>query len=245
MADAVRRHHRPPRSRSSAADPRPSRPTLRRAAVVAAVVAAAIGLAAHGAAADATGFFVSREGHFVSANHVLGKCVSAAIKTPGGILIGDLVAHSADADLAVVKTRERPRHWARLPKDPARALQSAVLIARFSGSADPDARRLTPAEFEHSDPSREGFLIFRASATIRSGDSGSPVISQHGAVVGVLVARDRQRSYLGIAADAFALAQLLHGAGIRFETVGETAALRIGTDPENAGRFAFPVSCVK
>ena len=49
------------------------------------------------AAADATGFFVSAEGHFVSAYHVLDNCAFAGIKTPDGVLIGDLVAGSAAA----------------------------------------------------------------------------------------------------------------------------------------------------
>ena len=209
------------------------------------VLLAALCLAAGPAAADATGFFVSAEGHFVSAHHVLDNCPFAGIKTPDRVLIGDLVASSAADDLAVVKTNRRPRYYGRLPKDPARALQNPVLIVRYSGSGDLASRRVTPAEYDGPDPFHRGDIRFTATETIVGGDSGSPVISQHGAVLGVLVARDINRSYIGVAVDVFTLSRFLHDAGIDFETEGETAANRIAGDPDKAARFTFPVTCLK
>jgi len=209
------------------------------------MVVATLCLLTEAASADATGFFVSAEGHFVSAHHVLDNCAFAGIKTPDGVLIGDLVASSAEDDLAVVKTNRRPRYYGRLPKDPARALHNPVLIVRYAGSGDLASRRVTVAEYDGHDPFREGFVRFRAHETIRGGDSGSPVISQHGTVLAVLVARDPERSYMGVAADVFRLSGFLHDAGIEFVTEAETAANRIGSDLEKAGRFTFPVTCLK
>jgi S1-C subfamily serine protease len=197
------------------------------------------------AAADATGFFVSAEGHFVSAYHVLDNCAFAGIKTPDGVLIGVRVAGSAADDLAVVRVNRRPRYYGRLPKDPARALQNPVLIVRYPGSGDFAARRVTPAEYDGPDPFHRGDIRFLAAETIVGGNSGSPVLSQHGAVLGVLVARDVNRSYIGVAVDVFTLSRFLRDAGVDFETEAETAANRIGGDPDKAGRFTFPVTCLK
>jgi len=77
---------------------------------IASTLLAGLCLTAGRAAANATGFFVSAEGHFVSAYHVLNNCPFAGIHTPNGVLIGDLVAGSEEDDLAVVKTNQRPRY---------------------------------------------------------------------------------------------------------------------------------------
>jgi S1-C subfamily serine protease len=155
------------------------------------------------------------------------------------------VASSEKDDLAVVKTSRRPRHYGRLPKDPARALENPVLIVRYHGGGGLASRRITTADYGGRDPFHRGDIRFFATETIEGGNSGSPVISQHGAVLGVLVARDPERSYIGVAVDVFTLSRFLHDAGIEFETEGESAANRIAGDLDKAARFAFPVTCLK
>ncbi len=212
---------------------------------LAAVLLAILCLAPGRAAANATGFFVSAEGHFVSAHHVLNNCPFAGIHTPDGILIGDFVASSEEDDLAVVKVNRRPRYYGRLPKDPARALEDPVVIVRYRGRGGLASRRVTTANYVGHDPFHRSDLRFRATETIVGGNSGSPVISQHGAVLGVLVARDAERSYLGVAVDVFRLSSFLHDAGIDFETETASAANRIAGDADKAARFTFPVTCLK
>jgi hypothetical protein len=212
---------------------------------IASTLLAGLYLTAGRAAANATGFFVSAEGHFVTAYHVLNNCPFAGIHTPDGILIGDLVAGSEKDDLAVVKTNRRPHYYGHLPKDPARALENPVLIVRYRGRGGLPSRDIAIADYWGPDPFNREDVRFQATETIEGGNSGSPVINQHGAVLGVLGARDAERSYIDVAVDVFTLSRFLHDAGIEFETEAETAANRIEGDPEKAGSFTFPVTCLK
>jgi len=130
-----------------------------------------------------------------------------------------------------------------LPKEPARALENPVLIVRYRGRGGLPSRDIAIADYLGPDPLHRGDIRFQATETIEGGNSGSPLISQHGAVLGVLVARDAVRSYIGVAVDVFTLSRFLHDAGVEFET--EAAVNCIGGDPEKTGRFTFPVTCLK
>ncbi len=191
-----------------------------------------------------TGFFVSADGHFVSAFHVLGDCPRPAVETPDGILTGNVVASSRADDLAVIKTDARPRDYARFPAYPAVPVWDPVTIARFRGCGGLASFALSGG-FAASLAGRwPGVIAVQAAQPIQGGNSGSPVIDRNGAIVGMVVARLVQTTSTGIAVDVGAITRLLAEAGVPYEWTPSLLFLLPESYGAGAHRYTFPALCL-
>jgi len=191
-----------------------------------------------------TGFFISGEGHFVTASHVIGGCKSSAVLTPGGVMPADLVARSKEKDVAVIKTSGKTDAYGRFTADPRQAVRRALTVTRFLHRGGLASGSTTTGRFLGVTSAEGGRFAMRAKDKIAGGNSGAPVVDYRGGIVGMMVARAQKDARVGIAVDVFAISEFLSQSGIKIETVvgGEYDS------PAGGGGFTrtytFPVVCV-
>jgi S1-C subfamily serine protease len=190
-----------------------------------------------------TGFFVSAEGHFISANHAIGSCRHPAVLTPEGLLPAAHISASKEKDVALIKTDRRPSSFGRFAANPMSASQHPLTVVRYRHDGGLGSRNTTAARFFSSIPSRDGAFAVETKQAIASGNSGAPIVSRDGAIVGMLVARAAQRPRIGIATDAFTLSEFLSHVGVEVETISENEDNPSAINTARAHLFTFPVVC--
>lgn len=156
----------------------------------------------------ATGFFVDRAGHVLTARHAVEACSSVYLLRPGRVTPATVVAVDGTSDLALLSTPEAPAlagAFAATPPPPAgeavfaasyRALQGGEMDGVLvNGIVPPQARAA-------------GRATFQISSAAGAGTSGAPVVNGRGLVIGVVFARQQPasgRRRAGIAAPLMAV----------------------------------------
>jgi S1-C subfamily serine protease len=132
-----------------------------------------------------TGFFVSTEGHILTNAHVVGDCREMNADGRPAVLL----ATEADFDLALLRTRDgnAPTH-ARFSTDTA-LLNSDITVVGYPlqgllGGLNVTRGSVTSQKGLGGDPTR-----MQISAPVQPGNSGGPVLSASGAIVGIVVSK--------------------------------------------------------
>lgn len=203
----------------------------------------ALFVAAHPAAAS--GFFVSADGDFLSADHAVRKCPAPYVETEEGRLPLERVASSRKLDVSLLRAKRGNPAFAYFPMRPSVSLQGPLTMVRRRSGAD--ELRVVHARFAGRAANLGDKLVVRAERPIIVGDSGSPLVDADGALVGMMVAKAVKENTIGIAVDTFTLVDFLAEAGVRIETV-DPAARGSGPGHESAeavaGRFTYAVGCL-
>jgi len=132
-----------------------------------------------------SGFFVTSEGHILTNNHVVVGCKSLVTRDGEALSI---VSQNRNADLAVLKSAIKPSAVASFGKSPR--VGDAVMTFGFP----------LPGLLASEGNSTTGIIsalsglggdinLFQITAPIQPGNSGGPLVDQHGRVVGVIVAK--------------------------------------------------------
>jgi S1-C subfamily serine protease len=133
-----------------------------------------------------TGFFVSRQGHLVTNEHVVRDC--REIKLGDG-QSAELIAIDRQADLALLKSGP-VEHVATLRADSRARQGEDVLIYGFplrgvlSSSGQLGAGMVTALSGLRDNP-----LQVQIDVPVQAGNSGGPLIDAHGEVIGVVVSK--------------------------------------------------------
>jgi class 3 adenylate cyclase/uncharacterized protein YgiM (DUF1202 family) len=132
-----------------------------------------------------SGFFVSADGRLVTNYHVIEGIVNAQAKLESGAIynIDGVLASSSALDLAVLKADARDMQFL-LVDDASNPPQPGTRIAVI-GSPLALEGSLSEGIVSASRSSLDGSSLLQISAPISPGSSGSPVLDQHGRVVGV------------------------------------------------------------
>ncbi len=148
----------------------------------------AVPISDSGRNAVGTGFFVSAEGHLVTANHVLKgrNFVFVRLPTGGHWRVAQVIRSSADDDLALLKinANSTPLPLARWRGVPI-GLEVYVLgfpQPSMQGNGPKITAGIVNGEFTDGRRNR----LFQLSAEIQKGNSGGPVLSPDGLIVGVV-----------------------------------------------------------
>jgi S1-C subfamily serine protease len=133
-----------------------------------------------------TGFFVSAEGHILTNDHVVEGCKSLATKD-GEIL--SVVSRNPGADLALLKTDVKPSAFAVFGGKPPR-VGEAVMAFGFPlpGLLTPEGNSTTGIVSALSGPNGD-LNVIQITAPVQPGNSGGPLVDEHGRVVGIVVAK--------------------------------------------------------
>jgi len=136
-----------------------------------------------------TGFFVTDDGYFVTNAHRVDDLSRVRVLTSSGILTAWVVHRDTVNDLALMKVTGS---FKSLPVISSSRLRQGGKVFTL-GHPNPDAQGLEPVQTS-GDISRlvgvgDDPRTLQISAAIQPGNSGGPLVNEHGNVVGVVVAR--------------------------------------------------------
>lgn len=191
-----------------------------------------------------TGFFVSADGTFIAPYHVIGDCPHPALQTPDGLVVGRVLAASAILDIAVARGSVRSPSHAVFSEVRRSFLAQQLTVVRFRGCGGLSSRTAIDAAslpLLHRGPN---MLALLAESPIQGGNSGSPVLDQNGAVVGMVTARAAAEARTGFAVDGETLTGFLIGAGIDVDVETNRPPVGDGLAGAIAAQYTFPVVCL-
>lgn len=136
-----------------------------------------------------TGFFIDREGHLLTAHHVVDKKTRYRIRLGDGKMISaGLVKVDMSNDVAVLKADYRPSRWLECAKDSKISLGQAVFTIGFPNA---DIQGIEP-KFNDGRISalsgiRDDPRHWQTSIPATNGNSGGPLLDGEGKVIGLIV----------------------------------------------------------
>ncbi len=137
-----------------------------------------------------TGFFISRDGHVLTNNHVVYGCKSVAIdRGSSGILPLRIVGQDTTEDLAILQQTgvTTPALDFRSPERALRPGETAIVIG-YPLRSSLGALTVTEGIVSATESRGSNGSQFQMQTPIQSGNSGGPVFDNRGQVIGVAVA---------------------------------------------------------
>lgn len=206
---------------------------------------------ASGRSGTGSGFFVSRQGHVMTNEHVVRGCGRLnVVQIAGGSFPATLLASDAANDLAVVKMESASPAVAAFRAGPVLRQGETVVTYGFplAGSLT-SGGTFTTGTVSALAGLRDDTRFFQLSTPIQPGNSGGPVLDGGGAVVGVatalLVGRraNDPPQNVNFAVKAEIARTFLEAQGIRPETAGAGRELPATEIAQRARAFTVRVEC--
>ena len=139
------------------------------------------------AASSGSGFFVTRTGHLVTNYHVVEECDAVKVSFNAKEIQADTIAIDKYNDLAIIKANINPSKVFPVSKEDVSLLQE-VIVAGF-----PLGKKISALIKTHKGSVTalagigDNYSNFQTDATINHGNSGGPILTQKGNVIGVAV----------------------------------------------------------
>jgi len=139
------------------------------------------------AASSGSGFFVTRAGHLATNHHVIEECDAVKVNFNGKEIQADTIAIDQFNDLAIIKANINPSKVFPVSKEDVSLLQE-VIVAGF-----PLGKKISALIKTHKGNVSalagigDNYSNFQTDATINHGNSGGPILTQKGNVIGVAV----------------------------------------------------------
>lgn len=142
-----------------------------------------------GRRATGSGFFVTKDGHFVTNHHVVENAKRIVVKTQAGVFPATIVRVDSANDIAVLKVSGT---FTALPVRGSGGLKLADRVATV-GYPNPDlqgvAAKYSSGEVASLTGACDDPRYIQISVPIQPGNSGGPLIDAAGCVIGVVAAR--------------------------------------------------------
>ena len=212
--------------------------------------------------ASGTGFYINREGDFITNRHVVQGCQSITVRTSRGDRPARLIASDAGRDLAILRTQTTPGDIAPLRWNIADLrLGDPLFVYGFPGEAGAGGTPTfvrTRLSAIHGPGGQPEWLQLEAAT--QQGNSGGPVLDSSGNVIAVIfgraeiyeTARYNQSTppkLIGKSGVAITLAELRNFLSQHMASYYESSSGMVAyADPvlaTNAAKFTFPVLCVQ
>ena len=139
------------------------------------------------AASSGSGFFVTRAGHLVTNYHVVEECDAVKVSFNSKEIQADIIAIDKFNDLAIIKGKINPSKVFPVSREDVSLLQD-IIVAGF-----PLGKRISALIKIHKGSVTglagigDNYSNFQTDATINHGNSGGPILTQKGNVIGVAV----------------------------------------------------------
>jgi S1-C subfamily serine protease len=139
--------------------------------------------------ASGTGFFISEDGYLLTNSHVIQDAKRIKVKTAEGLFKADVVKSDPEKDLALLKVEGRFKALPIIDDTPAVLGQPVFTI----GFPNVEVQGLEPKYTDgkisslsglHDDPNQ-----YQVSVPVQPGNSGGPLMSRSGKVVGIVEAK--------------------------------------------------------
>jgi S1-C subfamily serine protease len=160
-----------------------------------------------------SGFWVSQEGHIVTSAHVVDECRKAVVwGVDGQARKSDIVGFDRPHDLALLRASGDVPEVARIADwqdNPPRRGDQLMTIGLGQNRDEPLAPRFTTGRLLGFDYGAEGRQLLRFKAALHGGNSGAPLLSNRGEVLGMVIGRYAEWPEQGIAIPAPELRRFL------------------------------------
>lgn len=204
-----------------------------------------------------TGFFVTRDGHVLTNNHVINRCSKISIHGDGFSSGTSLVATDPEHDLALLKAAFATTNMAYFNsmRQPLKAGDPVVIIG-YPGDSwrghDPIIRSSTIIDMR-GPAGEEKWVQFNDS--VEQGNSGGPLLDSAGNVVGVVVAKSEMRitnvkdnveviKKADLAVSLPTIKHFLENSNIQYQTADSAIYLAPDRVNDRARPFIVNVHCI-
>ncbi|MDC3141173.1 trypsin-like peptidase domain-containing protein, partial [Alphaproteobacteria bacterium] len=136
-----------------------------------------------------SGFAVSKEGYFLTNNHVIHGCQNIKIHANNNIYQSTMIARDVKNDLALLKADFKPSFVFPISSKPAN-LMDEVFVAGFPfGHRISSNIKVTKGIVSSLAGLGDDYSRFQLDAAVQPGNSGGPIYDKLGNVIGVTVAK--------------------------------------------------------
>ena len=140
------------------------------------------------AASSGTGFFISKQGHIVTNQHVIDSCSSVKVNFSGKEYDTQVISSDKMNDLAIIKTNMSPVKVFSIETEDASLLEDVIIAGYPLGKKVSASIKTSKGSVTALAGYGDNFSEFQTDAAMNKGNSGGPIINQKGNVVGVAVA---------------------------------------------------------
>ena len=141
------------------------------------------------AASSGTGFFVTKNGHMVTNNHVIDSCSNVKVIHNGKEFESDVLAVDKMNDLAIIKANISPKKVFTIAGDDASLLEEVIVAGYPLGKKISASIKATSGTITALAGLGDNYSEFQTDAALNSGNSGGPIVNTKGNVVGVAVSK--------------------------------------------------------
>lgn len=130
-----------------------------------------------------TGFYISKDGYLLTNNHVVGDDTFVKVKTSTGReLPGEVLAFDAKRDVVLIKTAKIPFEPLSIrPTDPGQGEDVYAIGSPLGDDFNGSMTHGVVSGFRDTESGR----FLQSDVSVLPGNSGSPLLDQKGAVVGI------------------------------------------------------------
>ena len=140
-------------------------------------------------ASSGTGFFISPEGHIVSNNHVIDACHKVNINYQGEAKPAKVISRDRANDLALLQVDINPKDIFVISNNDAMLLEEVYVAGYPFGKSVSSSIKVTKGVVSSLSGLGDNFSNIQIDAALQPGNSGGPIITNEGKVIGVAVAK--------------------------------------------------------
>ena len=135
-----------------------------------------------------SGFFVNRNGYFITNNHVVAKCRSKSkIRFNNKDIEAELIAKDKNLDLAILKANISSNTFLRFSNERPEKLQEVIVAGYPFGKGVSDDLKFTQGIISSLKGYGDNSNELQIDAAINPGNSGGPIVNKDGELVAVVV----------------------------------------------------------
>lgn len=138
--------------------------------------------------ASGSGFFINRNGYFVTNNHVISECRSKSKITFNNQAVeADLIATDATLDIALLKVDIKPKNFLKFSNQRPEKLQKVIVAGYPFGKGLSDDLKFTQGIISSLKGYADNSNELQIDAAINPGNSGGPIVNEAGDLIAVAV----------------------------------------------------------
>ncbi len=135
-----------------------------------------------------SGFFINKEGYFITNNHVISECKSKSkITFNKKDVEADLIAKDATLDIALLKAEVSPENFLKFSNERPEKLQKVIVAGYPFGKGLSDDLKFTQGIISSLKGYADNSNELQIDAAINPGNSGGPIVNEDGDLVAVAV----------------------------------------------------------
>ncbi len=138
--------------------------------------------------ASGSGFFINRNGYFITNNHVISECRSKSKITFNNKEVeADLIATDVTLDIALLKTDIKPNNFLKFSNERPEKLQKVIVAGYPFGKGLSDDLKFTQGIISSLKGYADNSNELQIDAAINPGNSGGPIVNESGDLIAVAV----------------------------------------------------------